>query len=140
MLKLGAENKAVSYKVLENNSPIEPGDFKKRFKMVITTPAIFDNGWFPGNIDPNTFIYDYNGLKIKLLSAAVGKKLFIGGWDMKNNKPKKMYRAVPAGSVYYFELISGNPEDIIQKFHMKSISDIRPKEGFGITYIGGADD
>ncbi len=54
---------------------------------------------------------------------------------MAKRKPKPMFKAVPAGSVYFFELLEGNANQL-EKFHQKSISDIYPEQGFGICYIG----
>jgi CRISPR-associated protein Cmr3 len=48
-----------------------------------------------------------------------------------------MYKAVPAGSVYYFKVLNGvNSNKIKEVFHLKNISDVNPEEGFGLNFIG----
>lgn len=139
MMKLGGEGKAVSY---QKSEPINFSVDKSkldgdRFKLYLSTPAIFKNGWLPERIDENTLEGEYKGLKLKLLTASIGKPADIGGFDMKARKPKPMYKAVPAGSVYYFEIIKGDLENAFEVFHQKAISDIYPEQGFGIAYVGG---
>ncbi len=150
MMKLGGEGKAASYKPYTDNIKIDLPQFnkdEKEFKLVLTTPAIFKNGWLPGWINKKTLAGGYKGLKLKLLTAAVGKPINIGGFDMKKRMPKCMYRAVPQGSVYYFKLVEGDMEKAVSLFHQKTISEfyhereqefgIDSKQGFGIAYVGG---
>lgn len=133
MMKLGGEGKAVSYRKYSDNIEIAYPEFKddtKCFKLVLTTPAIFKNGWFPERVNKD------KELKLKLLTAAIGKPINIGGFDMKRRMPKPMFKAVPAGSVYYFELQEGIIGDVIDIFHGKAISDYHKEQGFGIAYTG----
>ena len=149
MMKLGGEGKAVSYHKYKGDINIDFPKFKedaKQFKMVLATSAIFKNGWLPAWVDKQTLIGEYNGLKLKLLTAAIGKPIHIGGFEIKPRKPKSMYKkagkpkpmykAAPAGSVYYFELIGGNMDEVKKTFHQKAISDVYPDQGFGIAYVG----
>jgi len=109
----------------------------KHFKLVLLTPAIFKNGWLPGSIDSNTFKGEINGIKVKMTGACVGKPIGIGGFDMAKGMPKGMKKAVPAGSVYYFELVNSDVDNLFERLWLKTISDERAQEGFGITLIGG---
>lgn len=140
IMKLGGEGKAVSYnKYKEGNINIDFPKFNEgaeQFKILLTTPAIFRKGWIPDWIDEEKLVGKYNGLTMKLLTAAIGKAIYIGGFDMKERKPKPMYKAVPAGSVYYFELEEGNMEKVKKTFHQKAISDVYSEQGFGIAYVG----
>ena len=135
-LKLGGEGKSVSYKKSETNEISLP-QIDEYFKLYLTTPTIFKNGWLPDWIDSENLegTIPKTNLKVQLLTAATGKPLNIGGFDMKARMPKKMFKAVPSGSVYYFKILSGNKKDL-EKIHGKSISQERSKEGFGITFIG----
>ncbi len=54
---------------------------------------------------------------------------------MAKKEPKPMYKAVPEGSVYYFEILSGDKNELC-RIHGKSVSDIYPEQGFGICYVG----
>ena len=48
-----------------------------------------------------------------------------------------MYNAVPAGSVYYFELLNGSTmEEVKEVFYQTAISDMYQEQGFGIGYVG----
>lgn len=135
MIKIGGEGKgAFALETSEYHLPeiakesLKQINNTKRFKLYIATPCIFHNGWKP-NIEQNN-------ITIHLLSACVGKFILCGGWDIYNNRPKTMYRAVPAGSVYYYEIKKGDAEDILNAFHGKSISEYNSQQGFGISYVG----
>lgn len=137
--KLGGEGKAVFFQKIEDEriKTLKEGikeelkkqiQKKSRFKLYLLTPAIFENGYFPKEI--------YDGLKLKLVSCVCGKPVYIGGFDIKHRRPKTMYRAVPAGSVYFFFLEKGEPEKVLEKLHYKRISDYKKEEGFGLSLIG----
>lgn len=153
LMKLGGEGKIASYETIDEKdyTRIEPPALTptdKHFKICLATPALFKQGWLPSWIDEKTFTGEFNQLKLKLLTAIVGKPVLVGGFDMKENKPKPMYKAVPAGSVYYFELLEeSRMEDVIKVFHQHAISETfyssnlvnwncTANQGFGITYVG----
>lgn len=141
-MKLGGEQKAVWY---EKTRPVEFVKERialsnRRFKLYLATPAIFDRGWLPGWLNADRMEGHYGGLRVKLLSAAVGKSIAVGGFDMKNARPKPMYRAVPAGSVYYFEVLDGDVNRVWDLFHGKTISEVKAEEGFGLSYVGVVND
>jgi len=138
LLKLGGEGKGAFYEKIDDLElpKIEKID-SNIFKIVLLTPAIFKNGWYQDFLDEN-YEGEVGGIKLKLVAAAVGKPEYYGGWDIQNNEPKPMYKAVPAGSVYYFELENENDRDKIFKiFNYKSIVEEKlKKEGYGICVIG----
>jgi len=136
--KLGGEGKFVMISEIEEKTDIPmPEITDNKFLVYFSTPAIFKNGWLPQWIDevnlqgtiPNTLV------KVKLITASIGKPRFIGGFDMAKRKPKPMFKAVPEGSVYYFEILSGNKNEL-KKIHGKAISEIYAEQGFGICYLG----
>ncbi|MGI6450915.1 MAG: type III-B CRISPR module-associated protein Cmr3 [Desulfitobacteriia bacterium] len=135
-LKLGGEGKAATYKSIDSLPDFSSELKGNRFKIYLATPAIFKNGWLPGWINPETLEGTYDELRLKLLSGAVGKNVNIGGFDIEKGRPKPMKRAVPAGSVYYFELLEGEPAKVIELMHYKSISEFSPEQGFGISFVG----
>ncbi|MCG0276430.1 MAG: type III-B CRISPR module-associated protein Cmr3 [Thermosediminibacteraceae bacterium] len=138
LLKLGGEAKAAKVERSEDMPEFLKESFnakiseaiksKRRFKLVLNTPSFFNKGWEP---DLSRF-----GVKVKLLAAALGKPVSIGGWDMKANEPKVMARAVPAGSVYYYEILDGNVDDLLEEIYKNGISDARSNEGFGRCFVG----
>ncbi|MCC7201902.1 MAG: type III-B CRISPR module-associated protein Cmr3 [Nitrospirae bacterium] len=144
ILRLGGDNRSARYLVtswdeLSTDRIRKKIADTKRFKLVLTTPAIFNKGWLPGWINGDTRQGQIEGAIVKLVTACVGKPIGIGGYDFANNRSKVMKKAAPAGSVYYFEFVNGSVDALFEKMWLKSISDERAKEGFGITLIGGFD-
>lgn len=145
VLKLGGENRQVAYRFAAHPLNIEKvnsqGNF---FKLYLATPAIFANGWFPGWIDENekTGYYSNKGKRVtvRLIAACVGRSVPCGsfgfgkelGESIRTYRPREMRYAVPAGSVYYFELLEGTFADAVKLFHGNCISDYR--EGLGFRY------
>jgi len=105
ILKLGGEGKTAQFEIIEPTTRSFKNLYKRReesikqikkegyLKLYFKTPALLKCAWQPNEI---------KGLK--LLSANVGKYLSIGGFDMETNKPKKMQRFIPAGSVYVYKI------------------------------------
>lgn len=137
LIKLGGEGKAVSYNKYDESVSVGSSVFiEKRFKVYLATPAIFENGWLPKWIDEKTLIGNYKGIELRLLTASIGKQINIGGFDMKRKRPKPMYKAVPAGSIYCFEIIKGDTQKFHESFNGTAISDVYPEQGFGISFLG----
>jgi len=132
--KLGAEGKIISVANYLDEIEIENPLATNYFKLYLMTPAIFNDG----NIfDYNTF-FAQKDYSVELLNSVIGKPFRVGGFDMKNGKPKEMKTAVPAGSVYYFEISTPNKTalDLANDFaNILSVSDDKAKEGFGLYKI-----
>ncbi|EAY27846.1 type III-B CRISPR module-associated protein Cmr3 [Microscilla marina] len=139
--RLGGEGKAVSYEVFEPTIqlPSQVVAQANIFKLVLLTPALFDNGWCPASIHPQTgkgrlAIDNQKTVEVELLAAATGKPVPVGGFDMHTQLPKPMLKAVPAGAVYYFRLTNAEDAPLLQqKFSPASLSDQRANEGFGLA-------
>ena len=137
LLKLGAEGKVAKYKSIENCKTIFTDDEldeinETTFKVYLVNPAIFKKGWLP-DFENNPILKE---LQLEQINASIGKPISIGGFDMVKKMPKPMIKAVPAGSVYYFNSKNSSFKEIYQKLNGKSISDYKTKEGYGICYIG----
>lgn len=142
VMKIGGEGKAAAFEKIETVNIDAPQIEGKIFKLYLSTPAILKNGWLPERLDSKTLEGNYNGIRLKLLTAAIGKPLYIGGFDIKKREPKPMRKAVPAGSVYYFEVVeNANNISIIDAFHGKAISDEENdcRQGFGIVFVGAVE-
>ncbi|MBY6269757.1 type III-B CRISPR module-associated protein Cmr3 [Parageobacillus thermoglucosidasius] len=146
ILRLGGEGKTAVYEQEELSTKIKAPDLSNEegiFKLYFATPAYFTNGWLPGWINPETMKGEYKGVEVELITAAVGKYLSLGGFDMKKRYPKPMRRFVGAGSVYYFKTDPENTDNVIELFHNQCISD-RPndeelsytQQGYGLCYVG----
>ncbi|MDR4506855.1 MAG: type III-B CRISPR module-associated protein Cmr3 [Candidatus Brocadiaceae bacterium] len=142
LLRLGGDHRSAFYK----ESPFSLPDKEKvknkikdtgLFKIIFLTPAIFEKGWMPDWIDANSGIGTVNNITLKLISAALGKPVHIGGFDLVKKTPKDMKRAVSAGSIFYLQLEKGSIDEVFDAFWLKSISTEKRNEGFGITIIGG---
>ena len=141
LIKIGGEGKTALTQSCEHQLALETSRKESRyFKLYLATPAIFKNGWLPGWINANNmtgrFHYRRKSVTVRLISACVGRRASCGGFGYDRAadqyRPKELRFAVPAGSVYYFELIEGTLEDATALFHMKTISDYR--EGMGFNY------
>ena len=110
-----------------------------RFRWVLQTPAIFGKGWLPEAVEDidGALIYRAVGFAARLVSASVGTPELAGGWDLVQGRPKGFRRMVPAGSMYWFEVVEGDPETAWEAFHERSVSDERANEGFGLVHVGG---
>jgi CRISPR-associated protein Cmr3 len=80
---------------------------------------------------------EYKGIEVTLKAAAISRYQTIGGWDVAYNRPKPTYRAVAAGSVYYFET-QASPEKILDAFHWQNLADDpqNAQIGFGLSLVG----
>ena len=141
-MQLGGESKGARFEKLSedlfmNINNIESSFEHGYFKIYLATPAIFENGWFPKWLNKVSFEGEYNGIKLKLVPCVIGRPLAIGGWDVVQNKPKPLRKAVPEVSIYYFKILNNSDkENIKDVFHLKNISDINPEEGFGLSLVG----
>jgi len=132
-LQLGGEKKIAFSSNIDDSLEIPcPEIDSEMFKIYLATPAIFKCGWKPADLLKK---YD-----LELLTAALGKPINIGGWDVKMQKPKTMLKAVPAGSVFYVKAKSVDLAQSASKqiFKQKSISEYADssKQGFGLVFIG----
>ena len=119
---------------------------KKRLRLVLATPAVFSQGWLPGwlNLDGESLIgapIDApGGLKLRLISACVDRWKPISGWSLEKGSrgPKKIRRIVPAGSVYFFEILEGDADTMVRDLWLRSVCDERQDrlDGFGLALWG----
>ena len=79
-----------------------------RFRIVLTSPGIFPNGWRPPGSDGSGQWVGPEGARAKLVAAAVPRAAVISGWDLSKRCPKPAMRVAPAGAVYWFENFQGH--------------------------------
>jgi len=111
-------------------------DEQRGLVLYLATPAIFNDGWRPRCFETAT--------RLVLRGAVVGRPRLVGGWDWKYQRPKPLRRAVPAGSVYFFELPEGHSEDDIRSlvgryFLDEAVTDEYGNLGFGLAVLGAWD-
>lgn len=142
LLRLGGDHRSAFYRQSSFSLPDREKVKNKinntgQFKIVLLTPAIFEKGWLPNWIDAESGMGTIHNITLKLISAALGKSVHIGGFNLVKKTPKDMKKAVSVGSVFYFQLKKGGIDEVFNTFWLKSISTEKQNEGFGITIIGG---
>ena len=153
MLVLGGESRPARYRRIDARPSFPPNMLKairksisekRAFRLYLATPAIFGRGWLPQAIDAAAgYAGNLRGVPVKLVSAALGRYLPAGGWELRPSdgraqQPRAIQRAVPAGSVYWFRTEAG-ADEVLEKLHFKCISDIDSQLGYGLSLIGGSD-
>jgi len=113
---------------------------KKGLRLLLVTPALFNEGWRPGWLDEQLSgeCPTLPGLKLKLRAAAIDRWQALSGWDIQKKKAKAVRRLVPAGSVYWFDIEAMPPTNELEKLWLNSISDNLEdrKSGFGLVLPG----
>jgi len=132
--------------------PDAPSDLGKprkgwqRFRMILATPCLSENGWLPPVLekrDDGCYI-ELDGISARLVSAAVSRYEVISGWDIAKHEPKPAERMIPAGSVFWFETLSGDTgalETLWEKGLLSSDNRDnadRRRQGFGNVWFGKA--
>lgn len=144
---LGGERRLSYFKPLTASSYLQqmPADLLAQinqangFSISFLTPAIFAKGYLPGWIDPQTLEgqLPHSNVKVKLESAAIDRWLPVSGWDSIVWKPKAARKAVGAGSVYWFKLISELDEKTLKQLWGQALAD-HPQDqndGFGVALV-----
>lgn len=136
-------------------------------RLVLASPALFENGWYPDWIDggkrhPDGYTYKdeptwqgevqghrqgkvvESGVQVRLVGACVERWQALSGWSLEDHGPKASRRLVPAGSVYFFEVLDGDVKTLIDESAGIWLSSICTKaddgqaarDGFGLALWG----
>jgi CRISPR-associated protein Cmr3 len=144
---LGGERRVVTLREHENSNWWHcPAELKEailkstHLKLVLATPALFKHGWKPAwleSTDSANMPKGLFGAGLELVSAAVGRREPVSGWNIRENSPKAVRYMVPAGSVYFFKIPDGKQEKILENW-LKPVSDNEQdrKDGFGLALWG----
>lgn len=108
-------------------------DGKLRFFAMLLTPR-----WFE---DPRKVIL--NGptelaaeKDVQVVSACIGKSMYMGGWDLKNREPRTSHPIIPPGSLWFYEAKESKElKTKLEKLHGESL-DIKKEFGFSQILIG----
>ncbi|MCF7936054.1 MAG: type III-B CRISPR module-associated protein Cmr3 [Synergistales bacterium] len=115
----------------------------EQVRMVLATDALFTGGWKPGWLDSQLRgVVPGTGVRVRLRAAAVGRGRYHSGWSYDRSGgrrpgPKPARRAVPAGSVYFFDVEQGSAEELAPRW-LEPVSD-EPQDaldGFGLALWG----
>lgn len=128
------------------------------FRVILTSPGYFPvKGFYPdflddnnGNLPEGEWNIEGENKRVRLVAMSTGQRATrIGGWNLATGAPKTMIKAVPVGSVYYFELPDfdkNKDEKWITQLVASSLPGMLPggkdeycKQGFNTMLIGGWD-
>ncbi|MEE4356574.1 MAG: type III-B CRISPR module-associated Cmr3 family protein [Desulfococcaceae bacterium] len=141
----------------DQNQIIERIGTSGRFKVLLTSPGYFkDNAYYPDFLKGNQGSlpegeWEINGIRkrVRLMTMAVKRADRIGGWDLAKGVPKAMIKAVPAGSVFYFEIADyerSKDMDWVKELVISGLPGTLPggdtdycKQGFNTFLTGGWD-
>ena len=153
--RLGGEGRLVRIELLQQalslpTSPEMNDSDKRRVRFVLMTPALFERGgWFPdwmcGSVEAGlpqdratrleSATVPGTNVKVRLVAAAIGRAQSYSGWQ-KNEQgagPGQPWRVVPAGSVYWFDVLAGDAAAM----HGRSLCEGRwLNDGWGYGVIG----
>lgn len=105
---------------------------RKRVRMVLATPALFRMGWRPGWLHEQaeggrirlTGTVPGTDVIVRLISACIDRWRPISGWSYERGSvgAKPIRRLVPAGGVYFFEVMDGKPGQLAARW-LESVCD-----------------
>lgn len=112
-----------------------------RLRLTLVTPALFTGGWRPGWLDDDLIGAPpaAPALRLRLVAAATGRHEPVSGWDLQRGKPKAARYMVPAGSVYFCEVVEGElSAAAIERLWLSALSDLPQDraDGFGLSVMG----
>ena len=146
-LRLGGDGRAaLSTEIVVEEQKPDYGAIARagRCRLVLTSPGIFAQGWLPTGIEQSGEgepRFDLDGVKGRLVSAAVPRAEIVSGfdlaaWSQGKGGPKPARRVAPAGSVYWLDQLEATPE-ALQKLSERGLwtdadyaTDTRRGEGF----------
>jgi CRISPR-associated protein Cmr3 len=143
MLRLGGDGRAAAYRRIDYAPPEIPVAAigrDRRFRLILMTPGLFSSGWLPEGCRPEEnggFLWRGEGFTARLVCAAVPRREIVSGWDLFRWKPKAAERAVPAGSVYWFDDFRGDAGKLAEWVETGLGGDnSRRAEGFNLARVG----
>lgn len=112
----------------------------KKVRMVLATPAVFGRGWRPGWVDEHTLTGSPPGCPVvlKLVGLTIGRWRAVSGWSLAPPRgPKAIKRLVPAGGVYFFDVVGRDAGELAGRW-LESVSDAEQdrRDGFGLAVWG----
>lgn len=111
------------------------------FRLILATPAIFNNGYLPAWLD-DELKGTLGNMQVQLRAVSIARWQAGTSWDMADPKSKKgkgmraIKRLAPAGSVYWFDILNGGQGAELTEHWLTSISDERGKDGYGLILPG----
>lgn len=144
---LGGKRRLARFRCAAKNHWLTPLEYgpglsgAKALRMLVMSPSLFSGGWLPGWLDSTTLEGSPPSapeLVLRLRAACVPRWEPISGWDLQAKGEKAIRRMVPAGSVYFFEVVHGEAGTLADKLWLQSVSDDDQdrRDGFGLAIFG----
>ena len=140
---LGGERRLAEFEAAEDDEtlwqyPEELPEFiNGNLRLILASPAMFHKGWLPDWIDESSLRGELpnTSVTVELVSAVTDRWQPVSGWSYTKGSqgPKPMRRAVPAGSVYFFNIVEGTLD--AKSVWLKSICTDKKNvdDGFGLV-------
>ena len=111
--------------------------------MVLASPAIFAHGWRPGWLnDQLTGSPWKDAPELRLVGVCIQRWRAVSGWSSaalpnQPRGPKPVKRMVPAGGVYFFEVVGSSAAGLARGW-LQPVSDDEQdrRDGFGLAAWG----
>ncbi len=112
LIHFGGEGRLAEVSISEANhkitSPVVKSD-KHIFLTLLTAANLGQSGLLNDSFKQDNEHGKIKGVELKMVSAVLGKSIREGGWDLVNGIPRPVVSLVPAGSVWFCEVLSGEP-------------------------------
>lgn len=146
MARLGGDGRMARITAVEPpDCPSRP-EVGSRLKVYLVAPTWFRRrdeagSWYPAWLDPDRLEGTPPGCpgRVKLVAAAVGALIPVGGWDMATQEPRPVQWLVPPGSVYFFEAPAvEDARTVAEALHGRPLCDdaTMARAGFGLAFVG----
>ena len=144
--RLGGESRTVAMLEQQQGWPalstelIEKLSKANKLRLILATPALFTHGWRPDWIDKDTLTGsppEFEGkITLKLCAFTAPRWEPLSGWDLAAWKPRAIRRMIPAGAVYWFDILEG--KNNVHQLWLHPISDQQQDrhDGFGLVLPG----
>lgn len=116
-----------------------------RFRLILATPGLFQAGWLPPGTreDEQGYQWCSHGITARLVAVSIGRPQVVSGWDLAADRPKTALKAVPVGSVYWFDELTGEIDglrrlikDGLWEDQIPEVYRQRKAEGFNNVLVG----
>ena len=104
--------------------------------LTLVTPGLFGAGYRPTWLDGAGMgtLSACPGVRLRLRAAAVERWQPHSGWDLAHQAPRATRKLIPAGAVYWCELLDGSPEALAALWLTSLADDLQDRrDGFGLA-------
>ncbi len=114
LINFGGEGRLAEVSTNIESNKLETSVLKdeKHIFLTLLTAADLEKSWLPNESfikDESFWQGEIKGVKLKIVSAVLGKSIREGGWDLVKGQSRPVIGLVPAGSVWFCEVIKGDP-------------------------------